>query len=119
MDVSSTISCVIPTGGTRKIPTGISVELPDYAMIDVRPRSGLAINNQVTVLNSPGTIDSNYRGEIEVILINHGSSHFVVKEGDRIAQLVFMPFYTVELFEADELDDSERGDCGFGSTGVS
>jgi dUTP pyrophosphatase len=88
-------------------------------MIDVRPRSGLAINNQVTVLNSPGTIDSNYRGEIEVILINHGSSHFVVKEGDRIAQLVFMPFYTVELFEADELDDSERGDCGFGSTGVS
>ena len=118
MDVSSMINCVIPTGGTRKIPTGISVELPDYAMIDVRSRSGLAINSQVIVLNAPGTIDSNYRGEIEVILINHGTCDFVIKEGDRIAQLVFMPFYSVELVEADELGDSERGDRGFGSTGI-
>lgn len=87
-------------------------------MIDVRPRSGLALKSGITVLNSPGTIDSNYRGELGIILINHGSEKFEIKAGDRIAQIVFSPFYTATLIESDLLEDSDRGSSGFGSTGV-
>ena len=92
--------------------------MPDSIEGQVRPRSGLALKNSVTVLNSPGTIDSDYRGEIAVILINHGKSIFSINRGMRIAQLVFINLPRVKLVESNSLDDTERGAGGFGSTGV-
>lgn len=118
MDVYAIDDYVIPAGDRKLIPTGLAVELPDYCQLEVRPRSGLALNHGITVLNSPGTIDSNYRGEIGVILINHGSELFHIQSGDRIAQWVFTPFYTAKLVESDKLDASFRGTNGFGSTGA-
>jgi dUTP pyrophosphatase len=100
------------------IPTGLSFAIPEGYEIQVRPRSGLAAKNGVTVLNTPGTIDSDYRGEVKVILINHGKDAFTVNNGDRIAQLIVAPV-TQGIFEkTDELDSTERGEGGFGSTGV-
>ena len=100
------------------IPTGLSFAIPEGYEIQVRPRSGLAAKNGVTVLNTPGTIDSDYRGEVKVILINHGKDSFTVNNGDRIAQLIVAPV-TQGIFEkAEELDSTERGEGGFGSTGV-
>jgi len=109
---------VLKAGKHAIIPTGISIELPEGYEAQVRPRSGLAAKFGVTVLNSPGTIDSDYRGEIKVILINLGEKDFVINSGDRIAQMVIAPV-TQSTFEiTDSLSDTERGTGGFGSTGV-
>ena len=116
---AATWGASIPAGGGRRlIATGFAVELPPGFEGQIRPRSGLALKHGVTVLNSPGTIDQSYRGEIGVILINHGSEPFMVSRGDRIAQLVIAPVATVVAVEAAELTASERGSGGFGSTGV-
>ena len=117
LDVCSVYDYVIFAGDRKLIPTGLAFELPDYCQIEVRPRSGLALKHGITVLNSPGTIDSNYRGELSVILINHGAEKFEIKSGDRIAQIVFTPFYTAKLIESELLEYSDRGSNGFGSTG--
>lgn len=101
----------------RLLPTGIAIELPEGYEAQVRPRSGLAIKHGITILNSPGTIDSDYRGEIKVILINLGNEDFVVRRGDRIAQLVIAPVVRVQWEEVEELTESLRGPNGFGSTG--
>ena len=100
------------------IPTGITVELPDGFEAQIRPRSGLAYKYGVTVLNSPGTIDNDYRGEIKIILINHGHEDFIVKNGDRIAQMIISKYEQVELEEIEFLTETPRNDGGFGSTGV-
>ena len=98
-------------------PTGIAIELPEGFEAQIRPRSGMARKNGVTVLNSPGTIDPDYRGEIGVILYNAGDEAFSINPGDRIAQMVIAPFVRAELQEVADLSDSARGDGGFGSTG--
>ncbi len=108
---------VLQPGARALIPTGFAIELPQGYEAQVRPRSGLALKSGVTVLNSPGTIDSDYRGEIGVILINLGGDPFVIKRGTRIAQLVVAPVERVMLVERDGLEDSARGAGGFGSTG--
>ena len=99
------------------IPTGLYIEIPEGYEAQVRPRSGLAIKNGITVLNSPGTLDADYRGEIGVILINLSIEPFFINSGDRIAQLVFLPYISVNMIEVDKLEETERGDGGFGSTG--
>ncbi|MBZ0141168.1 MAG: dUTP diphosphatase [Pseudorhodoplanes sp.] len=108
----------IAPGVFASVPTGIAIALPTGVEGQVRPRSGLAARHGVTVLNSPGTIDPDYRGEIRVILINHGAVAFVVTRGMRIAQLVITPFVSVNFEIVDALDDTTRGDSGFGSTGL-
>lgn len=105
-------------GMTALVPTGLNLQIPAGYEAQVRPRSGLAAKNGVTVLNAPGTIDSDYRGEMKVILINHGPAPFVIARGDRIAQLVIAPVTRAVLLEAAALDDTARGEGGFGSTGV-
>lgn len=109
---------VIQPGETALIPTGIKVAIPEGFEIQVRPRSGLAFKNQVTVLNSPGTIDADYRGEIGVILINHGKEPFVVTNGMRIAQLIVAPVVRADFVLEAELSTTARGEGGFGHTGV-
>jgi dUTP pyrophosphatase len=109
---------VLPPMGRAMIPTGISVALPAGVEAQVRPRSGLAARHGVTCLNSPGTIDSDYRGEILVILINLGNEPFSVRRGDRIAQLVFATSLRASLRVVDDLDGTRRGEGGFGHTGV-
>jgi len=99
------------------VPTGISVAFSDRFEIQIRPRSGLAAKNNISVLNTPGTIDSDYRGEIKVILFNHGSNDFLINNKDRIAQMVLTPVVKMELEETDDLPNTVRGDGGFGSTG--
>ena len=99
------------------VPTGLSVAFPEEYEIQIRPRSGLAAKNNISVLNTPGTIDSDYRGEIKVILINHGNKNFKVNNNDRIAQMILTPIIKIDLEETDELPDSIRGVGGFGSTG--
>ncbi len=99
------------------IPTGIAIEIPPGYEAQIRPRSGLAIRHGITLLNTPGTIDADYRGEIKVIVINLGSEDFVIKRGDRIAQMVICPVIKVELEEVEDLSPTERADGGFGSTG--
>ena len=99
------------------VPTGLVFELPQGYEAQVRPRSGLALKQGVTVLNSPGTIDADYRGEVKVLLINLGSERFLIQRGDRIAQAVIAPVTHVEIVAADALSDTTRGDGGFGSTG--
>ena len=111
-------SVVIKSGEFVMIPTGLSFAIPEGYEIQVRPRSGLAAKNGVTVLNTPGTIDSDYRGEVKVILINHGKDAFTVNNGDRIAQLIVAPVTQGVFEKTDELDSTERGEGGFGSTGV-
>jgi dUTP pyrophosphatase len=108
----------IPPLGRSLIPTGLCIELPEGYEAQVRPRSGLAAKSGVTILNAPGTIDSDYRGEIRVILINLGSQPFSVQDGDRIAQLVIAPVTRGRFQETSSVAPSERGDGGFGSTGV-
>ena len=108
----------LPPGGRALIPTGLTMALPEGYEGQVRPRSGLALKFGVTCLNSPGTIDSDYRGEVGVILANLGSEPFTVRRGDRIAQLVVAPFSQARLAEIDSLDDTARGAGGFGSTGA-
>ena len=99
------------------VPTGISVAMPKNYEIQIRPRSGLAAKNNISVLNTPGTIDSDYRGEIKIILFNHGSEEFLINNGDRIAQIVLMPVHKIDFEEVDNLPDTVRGEGGFGSTG--
>jgi len=100
------------------IPTGITIELPNGCEAQIRPRSGLAYKYGVTVLNSPGTIDNDYRGEIKIILINHGHEDFIVKNGDRIAQMIISKYEKVKIEEIEFLTETSRNDGGFGSTGV-
>lgn len=104
-------------GGRALVPTGLKIALPPGHEAQLRPRSGLALRHGVTCLNSPGTIDADYRGEVGVILINHGSDPFVVRRGERIAQMVVAPVLQVALVEAEALDETARGAGGFGSTG--
>jgi len=104
--------------GRVKIPTGLKIEIPVGFEAQVRPRSGLAFKTGLTVLNSPGTIDSDYRGELEIILVNLGSQDVTIKNGERIAQLVVSPVCRARIIEADTLACTKRGDGGFGSTGV-
>ena len=99
------------------IPTGLSVAFPENYEIQIRPRSGLAAKKNISVLNTPGTIDSDYRGEIKVIIYNHGNSDFVVNNGDRIAQMILSPVIKMKLEETDKLPETVRGESGFGSTG--
>ncbi len=99
------------------IPTGISVAIPNDVEIQIRPRSGLAVKSSISVLNTPGTIDSDYRGELKVILFNHSKEEFVVRNNDRIAQIVLMPVLKTDFEEVDNLPDTLRGSGGFGSTG--
>ena len=120
LDLSANIktSVKIEPGKTTIIPTGISVSIPKNFEIQIRPRSGLAAKNQITVLNTPGTIDADYRGEIKVILINLSKETFVVENGARIAQMVVCPVIKAKLKEVDSLDNTSRGSGGFGSTGM-
>jgi dUTP pyrophosphatase len=109
---------IISSGGRVLVPTGISIALPPGHEAQVRPRSGLALRHGVTVLNAPGTIDADYRGEVGVILVNHGIAPFTVRRGDRIAQLVIATVVRVQWREGGDLPESARGTGGFGSTGV-
>jgi len=108
----------IEPGAFATIPTGLFMAIPPGCEGQVRPRSGLAAKHGVTVLNSPGTVDSDYRGEVRVILINHGPETYTVRRGDRIAQMVFAPVSQADLVEVDELPPTGRGEGGFGHTGV-
>jgi dUTP pyrophosphatase len=108
----------LPPNGRVLVPTGIKVEVPDGYEIQIRPRSGLALNHGVTVLNTPGTVDSGYRNEIKVLLINHGDRVFHIKRGDRIAQMVINQFVKANIITVPTLSESERGEKGYGSTGV-
>ncbi len=108
---------VLAPGERALVPTGIAIELPDGYEAQIRPRSGLAIRHGVSLVNSPGTIDADYRGEIGVIVINHGREPFAVRGGERIAQIVFAPFTRAALVEVAELGETSRGEGGFGHTG--
>ena len=110
---------VLARGERVMVPTGIAIALPSGYEAQIRPRSGLAAKYGVTLLNTPGTIDADYRGEISVILINHGSEDFVIKDGDRIAQMIIAPVSRCQLQAVDSLDETGRGSGGFGHTGVS
>jgi dUTP pyrophosphatase len=117
LDLRADEACTLLPGERRLVPTGIAVEIPVGHEGQVRPRSGLALRHGVGMVNAPGTIDADYRGEVGVILVNHGQQPFAVARGDRIAQLVIAPVVRVELLEVDALGDSDRGAGGFGSTG--
>ena len=99
------------------IPTGLSIAIPDNTELQIRPRSGLAVKNNISVLNTPGTIDSDYRGELKVILYNHGNKEFIVNNEDRIAQMVLVPIIKANFEEVENLPETIRGEGGFGSTG--
>ena len=118
LDLISIEEVEILPGNSYLVPTGIAIELPPVTEAQIRPRSGLALKHQITVLNTPGTIDEGYRGEIGVILINHGKQTFKVTKGMKIAQMVIAPVIRVEIEEVDQLSDSSRGSGGFGSTGM-
>jgi dUTP pyrophosphatase len=118
LDLVSIETKVIAPSESQLIRTGIALELPEGTEAQVRPRSGLALKHQITVLNSPGTIDAGYRGEVCVILINHGKQPFHVEPGMRIAQIVVTPFTRVTVDSVEQLDDSARAAGGFGSTGL-
>ncbi len=104
-------------GKSCLVPTGLSVAFSEQYEIQIRPRSGLAVKNSITVLNTPGTIDSDYRGELKIILFNHGKEDFIINNGDRIAQMVLVPIVKMEFEEVDSLPNTVRGQGGFGSTG--
>jgi len=117
-DLYSVIDYEIKPGERYAVPTGIAVEIPSGYEGQVRPRSGLALKEGITVLNTPGTIDSGYRGEVKTIMINHSDASFQITKGMRISQLAIRPVPEVTFIEVDELSDTDRGDGGFGSTGV-
>lgn len=119
MDLSAAIEgeITIPPGEWRLVPAGVHIAIPEGLEGQVRPRSGLALKHGVTVLNAPGTIDSDYRGEVKVALVNHGREPFVVRRGERIAQLVICPFVRAEWEPTAELAPTSRGAGGYGSTG--
>jgi dUTP pyrophosphatase len=118
LDLFAAEEKLIKSGEAELISTGIKLELPQGTEAQVRPRSGLALKHSVTILNSPGTIDEGYRGEIKVILINHGKEDFKIEKQMRIAQMVIAPVARVNITQVEELSDSERGVGGFGSSGV-
>ena len=107
----------IPPGKSELIPTGLSIAIPGDTEVQIRPRSGLAAKSNISVLNTPGTIDSDYRGEIKIILFNHSNNEFIVSNNDRIAQMVLMPVLKLEFEEVKDLPNTIRGSGGFGSTG--
>ncbi len=117
MDLRAAEDITLKPGARSLLPTGLAIALPPGFEAQVRPRSGLAVKHGVTVLNAPGTVDSDYRGEIKVPLINHGEQDFVITRGDRIAQLVVAPVTRIVWQETHELDDTARGAGGFGSSG--
>ncbi len=117
MDLFADETCLISAGERRIVSTGIKIQLPPNTEGQVRSKSGLALNYGIMVLNSPGTIDANYRGEIKVILYNTNTFDYLVEKGTKIAQLVVCPFYTCEI-ETGKVDDTDRGSGGFGSTGL-
>jgi dUTP pyrophosphatase len=121
MDLSAALDAplIIEPGQRCAVATGWAMQIPEGYEAQVRPRSGLAIKHGITMINAPGTIDADYRGEVKVLVVNHGDVPFTVEPGLRIAQLVVAPVVQVEVLEVDVLDDSERGDGGFGSTGTS
>ena len=120
MDIAAFIknSITINPGEKALVPTGFSIAIPRGYEVQIRPRSGLAAKRNITVLNTPGTIDSDYRGEIKIILINLGREKFIIENGDRIAQMIICPVIQLDLEEVKELSDTERGSGGFGSTGT-
>lgn len=109
---------VLKPGEIKAVPTGLCFAIPTGFEIQIRPRSGLALKNGISLPNTPGTIDADYRGELKVIMINHGATDFHIKDHDRIAQAVLCPVYQCEFEQVDALDATERGSGGFGSTGV-
>ena len=119
MDIRAAIKddIILQTGKVGLIPTDISVEIPLGYEIQVRPRSGLAANHSIGILNSPGTVDSDYRGEVKIILMNFGNEDFKISKGDRIAQLIVSKVYTAKMVEVKDLNSSSRGKGGFGHTG--
>ena len=117
MDVVSAEDVTIAPGARHAVATGLALAIPQGYEVQVRPRSGLALKHGITVPNTPGTIDSDYRGELKVILINHGTEPFAIQRGDRIAQLVLAPVVQAMWEEVAELDATDRGEGGFGSTG--
>ena len=117
-DLHSIEDIVLNPGERKLIATGLAFEIEYGYEVQIRPRSGLAFKHGITVLNTPGTIDSDYRGEIKVLLINHSNEKFEIKKGDRIAQAVVAPVIQAKIVEVDELSDTARGESGFGSTGV-
>ncbi|HTS00674.1 MAG TPA: dUTP diphosphatase [Bacteroidota bacterium] len=119
MDICAAVegAFVLKAGETSLIPTGFAIALPEGYEAQIRPRSGLAIKHQVGIMNSPGTIDPDYRGEVKILLTNFGRSDFIVRRGDRVAQMVIAPFVRAEWNETGSLDDTERGAGGFGHTG--
>jgi len=119
-DLHANADTTVTRGGRVLIPTGIAIAIPFGYEVQIRPRSGLALKHGVTVLNTPGTIDADFRGEIKVLLINHGETDFSVQRGDRIAQMIVAKVEMVELIDIgeEELPSTSRGDGGFGSTGV-
>lgn len=120
MDIRAALEepITLKPGERTLIPTGLQMALPEGYEAQIRPRSGLAIRNGITMLNSPGTIDADYRGEVKVIAINHGQDEFVINHGDRIAQMVIAPVVQLPVKEVSELDETDRGEGGFGSTGI-
>lgn len=118
MDICAAESLTLRAGKRHAVATGFAFAIPDGYEVQVRPRSGLALKHGITCLNTPGTIDSDYRGEVKVILANLGDEDFVINTGDRIAQIVVAPVTQGVMVEVDALDDTERGTGGFGSTGV-
>ena len=118
LDLYSAVDLDIGPGDTRLVSTGLALELPPGTEAQVRPRSGLALKHSVTVLNTPGTIDEGYRGELGVILINHGRTVFAVRHGMKVAQLVVKPTLAVDVVTVETLSDTPRGSGGFGSTGA-
>ena len=120
MDIAAFLDneILIKPSEKKIIPTGIKLKIPKGYEVQIRPRSGLAAKNDITVLNTPGTIDSDYRGEIKVILFNHGKNIFKIENGLRIAQMVLCPVIEAKLSEAEIIDETERGEGGFGSTGI-
>ena len=107
----------IPAKSSSLVPTGLSIAFSEDYEVQIRPRSGLAAKNNITVLNTPGTIDSDYRGEIKIILFNHGEEDFIINNKDRVAQMLLTPIIKMELEEIENLPDTLRGEGGFGSTG--
>lgn len=118
LDLYAVKELVLKPGDRGLVHTGIQIELPKNTEAQIRPRSGLALKNGITTLNSPGTIDEGYRGEIGVILINHGNETFKVEQGMKIAQMVIKPVFKVDIIETEELSNTERSEKGFGSSGI-
>jgi dUTP diphosphatase len=119
MDVYAAVKedVVLGSGETKLIPTGMSMEVPNGYEVQVRPRSGLALKHSISLMNSPGTIDADYRGELGIILSNFGKEDFIVKRGERVAQIIVAPVVQVKVVQVEEVSETERGAGGFGSTG--